>query len=774
MRILDREFFDKRKKQPIYELRAGVQDSPAFAEMREYLKELMANPDSSATLLKELTQMEGALGKKINDFLQPYTKVDGGFRIKTQMVEEQQQNLQILEGLKLKEFMTNEEFFAIFDDPQLSTEANFINPVAETSSIQKFSPNKRAQKEDGEWLAEMEKLQLATDKPGRLTWGSIHRAFDGCKQEFNQDIYKFIVDNFDSILATPERQSMVKVFQARHASAEKFFKENGGDRGQWIGEGDDKEYFPSFLDIKDFCDNIPFEYSFGRKEFAEFAKNAGVKDPEAYKYYESKLPALESRVKTTLPRHEKTYTFVAPDEKEYKVMGKMLRCDDSLNMLVGESNFTNCCQVFNNAGSKCMEHATENKSGGIFATYLIGKDGVPMMLTQSWTWTNEHKMCLDNVEATSLITKSKDSEKKLMRDIATFAIQQSANDIIQSSEEVVNAYYEREKAKLERSTTLTPEQKAAELALLDEFKQRQTLSLITVGSGCDDLALGKKAEFVRKTLQDDNIVIRPKGYEGYTDAKGQYTLAEKEGVTPLPQSDTYEERAIYKDARQVAQQRGGEITHSSLRHITNIEQAAHKPEMLNYTEEGKPKLASIQALARTYNCRPEHLRIIAGEDWYYVYGDDGKNMEIYDIAKTELRTEDEGQEQQNEMNSAFKRILTESVVLDESQQVQHVKNIKAQLREDTSYLLWLGQKKHGIISQQGSDVLYRYNDDEGDKREFTEQEQTDVLKNMRTIRNAENTQLNMHKVEFTPSEESIQKIIEKAKQLNKGEMEKDD
>ena len=133
-----------------------------------------------------------------------------------------------------------------------------------------------------------------------------------------------------------------------------------------------------------------------------------------------------------------------------------------------------------------MEHAATSQNGGILATYLINDKGVPEMLTQSWVWTLESKLCLDNVEATELVKNQNSETRKLHQDIATFGITEAAKDLIEISKQAVEEYVAKRTKEIE-SSNLTPEQKAEKFKNLEIFKARQTIKIVTVGEGCDDL-----------------------------------------------------------------------------------------------------------------------------------------------------------------------------------------------------------------------------------------------------------------------------------------------
>ncbi len=717
--------------------------------------------------LAELKRMTGSFGKKMGNFLSPYVKDGDVYKLKKDVVipesiaefikeempveyYEEILKLANLDGMQRIQLAKSSDAKSLAQSVPLSMKiseiGDFLSPIREVY-VKGVMP--RDDLSNAEKATIQDIILSSTHLSKRLNFASIHRMFDGCKQEFNEDFYELIVKNWGLILDSDKRQSHVKDVQKSLQTAQRYYLERGNSN-------------PTFLDIITYLDRVPFQFNFGLDEFAQEVKNSGVKTQETYEFYQQLLPRMKSRKKTTIPRHQKTYVYTDKNGKQYTILTKILRLDDPATMLVGESKFTNCCQVYHNAGQACMEHATTSQNGGIFATYLINDNGVPEMLTQSWIWTRESKLCLDNVEATDLITGKRGEEKRLYQDIATYGIVEAAKDLVENSRQSVEQYIAEQIAQINKSNSLTEEQKQQQLNALEELRQRQTLKIITVGEGCDDLNV---AETFKKREKPE-LSQGPKKYSGYRDSnllidgKSKQHIVIQTSDEILPVDENYEDVAIYRDDRRISLKRGSNIPHSLLKHITEIERSAHKSKMVNYTDKEGPVLTDVAKLAQIYDCRIEDLRILAGEDWYYVYSDDGKNIEIYDFARIEPRLEDEGEKQQQEMNLAFNTILDQSIVIKNGQLV-NLKGIKADLREDTSYLLYLYQKHRGLIEQAGDDLRYKYAESDN-KQVILTQEQEETMRNMRQIRKTENESLYMHKVSFLATTKTIEKAIDRS------------
>lgn len=713
-----------------FQVRNGV-------EIPEQLKGYFEEGESiGETSYSQLKNLSGSFGKKMGNFLSPYAKEGDKYRLK--------KGVEIPEEFKgmLGEELTERQYKELLANEKV---ALFLNPIQEIE-VDGLMPREDLTTEENEMILN---VLLESDLPRRMNIWSIHRMFDGCKQEFNPEVYQLYVDNLGLFLEDEKRQSMLKSVQLDYEKAKAYFARRGNSE-------------PNLLEIFDYLDNTPFTFGFGRDEFAQEAKNAGIKTQERYSRYEQLLPALEKRRLTTIPRHKKVYTYVGPDGKEYKVMSKILRLDDQTTMLVGETNFTNCCQVLDNAGEDCMLDATTSNNGGILAVYVINDQGIPEMITQSWIWTRETKLCLDNVEGTDLV-KRDEGGTELYKEMATFAIKETAKDLIETSKKGVDAYVEKEAKKINRSKTLTPEQKQKRLEQLEVLRARQTLKTITVGEGFDDLNVAESFP-ERESVGNSQ---GPKGYFSYRDSdvntftgKSNQHIILKSQEEVLPDDEEYIEVPIYRDERRIFNMSGEQITHAMLKHITDIEKQAHKSEMVNFTEEG-PVLYSTEQLAEMYNCREQDLHILAGEDWYFIYIDDGIIIEICDLARSEPRIEDEGREQQQEISKAFNTILSQSIVIGDECSSVKIKPINVDLREDTSYLLYLHQKRRGIIEQVGSDVSYPYGD-ELNQTQITEKQQEEFIRNAVNINRQEYEKVMIHHLTFVPTEKTIKKILDKA------------
>lgn len=716
--------FDK-KSCTMYRQRTGVVVPKEF-------ESLLGNSGAlTPEYMAWIKKFDGVFGKKINDFISPYAKTGNGYRLKRNV----QIPLDLLDEIKPE--LTIEEYSKIIQDGGKAAE--FVNPFKEME-VEYHELKKDVPKELRE---KIRKIILRNDGfglQGDLSTSAMHRMFDGKLIGFDQEFYDMFMRDLPFILGGNEEiQSKVMLARKKFGDAKTYYSARGNDNVK-------------FSDVLEYLDECPFAYEYGNQELAKEAKRAGVNDQQRFDEYQHLEKQLRERKLSTIPRHEKTYKFKDKNGVEHEVMTKILRLDDPMNMFVGESKFSNCCQCYGFAGEECMIHASTSKDGGIFAIYEI-VDGQPKMVTQSWIWQRETKLCLDNIEATQF---GKDNYS-YAGDMVAFAIRQASKDIAETSEAEIEKHIARETRRI-NSLDISDVEKKEKIKALEEIRNRQVVRRITIGTRYGDLGVEENftdAESVQNSKG-------PKGYDGYRDSEvqGEYSLQRvvyADGGSTLPEREDYEDVPIYRDARRVEIYSGHNISQSVLKRITDIELSAHKPEMQMYTANESPVLQNVSNLANINDANIEDLRVVMGEDWYLIYGDGENQIEVFDFAKTSPRLKDENSNQQIEMSTALMELLKSSIKIKDGKVVAR-KTISADLREDTSYLLYLHQKRRGLIEQIGEDEEYSFIDSE-ERRIVSEKEQQELLEQHRKIMTDENPETKMHSVQFVASQKFIKKVL---------------
>ena len=559
-----------------------------------------------------------------------------------------------------------------------------------------------------------------------VNYSTLHRIFDGCNKKFDIDFYDFLMKYMDTILKNEVYQRRIKDIQKNFQSIKAYYG---------LHAGTDEITLKQAIN---YVENMEFNNVHeGNIEFAKDVKKAGVVDQETFEYYQRIFEANDKRKLTSLVKRSNIYEI-----NGYKIKTELLRKDDSFGMLVGEANYTNCCQVFGGIGHNCLAHAVNSDDGGIFVTKLVTEDG-EILLTESWDWQNNNVYCHDNIEATSYFKNN-----KCLHDVVAKAIELDALEIIRKSREEVEKYIIERRKKIEKSL-LSKEEKDRELEELSELEKREVIRLVTAGNGNSDLKLSNYYHNIisvssNNTFNNQVFTLshfQPVNYNStqvyfnpeksaYSDADSiQYIIAGS--VEELSLGKLEPLVSIYRDERRIVEESGEDIRDYTCHKIKVMEEKIYPRDMQLYT--GSDAL--------------EDSHIILGEDWYLVYEErDDNSIYISDLARIEPELKDEKGIQNREIMSSLNSLL------------ETYDTIEADLKEDTSYLLYLMNKKLGYIEQIGEDTSYPFRN----KRNSTivsDANQADILKNIKQIRQDKNPNLIMHHVEFKKKTKQLLKSL---------------
>ena len=548
-----------------------------------------------------------------------------------------------------------------------------------------------------------------------VNYSTLHTIFDGCNKKFDIDFYNFFMKYIDTILKNEIYQRRVKDIQKNFQDMKAYYKLHAG-----IDDITLKQAI-NYVESMEF-DNIHE----GNIEFAKDAKQAGVASQEAFEYYQNIFELNDKRKLTSLIKRSNIYEI-----NGYKIKVELLRKEDSFSMLVGETNYTNCCQVFGGVGHNCLAHAVNSDDGGIFVTKLV-TDAGEILLTESWDWQNNNVYCHDNIEGTPYFKNNKD-----LHDVVAKAIELDALGIIKKSKEEVEKYIIERKKKIERSL-LSKKEKDEKLEEVAELENREVIRLVTVGSGNSDLKLPNYYHntisvssnntfnhqvFTLSNFQPVNynrtqVYFNPEK-DAYSDAKStQYIIAGS--VEELSLGKLEPLVPIYRDERRIIEESKEDIRDYTLSKMKKMEEKVYPKDMQQYSNDDIL----------------EDSHIILGEDWYLVYEErDNNSIYISDLARIEPELDDEKGIQNKEIINSLNSLLETYDI------------IEADLKEDTSYLLYLMNKKLGYIEQIGEDISYSFNN-RSNSTTISETDQANILKNIKQIRQDKNPNLIMHHVKL--------------------------
>ncbi len=654
-----------------------------------YLKRRLSESE-----IKKIKKLNGTYGKQINEFLKEKTDISTQFQpyLKRRLSESEIRKIKKLTGTygkQINEFLKDYYQVSMVKDYQLKEE--YLNQ----KDIKKY-------------------LFFKTDLHGYLTYHSLHRIFDGCELTFQPDFYHFFMDNLEFILQDEKLQSQVKNIQKNFEKMKNHYFNQSGVKEITLKQA------------LDYLENITFDYHDGNYELALDVKRAGVKNEEAFLYYQKVFEENDVRKLSSLIKRSHIYEIDG-----YTIQAELLRKDDSFGMLVGEVNYTDCCQAFGDLGHNCMAHAVSSDDGGIFVTRLL-KDGEWILLTESWDWQNNNIYCHDNIEGTPYFKK----DERLKKAVAE-VYRLDGEAIIEKSKEEVLKYIKTRRKVIEKSSLPNKEK---ELELLRELEQREVIRLVTVGSGNDDLGLSRYFQRSIQVNQEQIIAsqrftlenFQPVNYNSnqpyFDETHGSYTDS---GIKQYMIAGSIEELClgkleplvpIYRDERRVILEEKENIRNYTVNKIKNMEKEIYPKEMYQYQTSHQDDFSDSN--------------IYLGEDWYLIYEEKEDNgIYISDLVKTTPTLGDEIKDQNQEIMKVIYDL------------VRKYDYIEADLKEDTSYLLYLINKKLGYFEQIGEDISYPFQN-RNQQKEITEQEQEDILKQMKEIKKKKNPELIMHHITF--------------------------
>lgn len=501
-------------------------------------------------------------------------------------------------------------------------------------------------------------LELVQD--GKLTNENLHIMFDGTDMKFKPEFYRFFIDNIVEILENYElMQSIPKIQREMEKIVEKY-------RGQIPTP---EECIRYFAEIE--YDGVKK----GNKGLAELCKLCGISQ-ESFEIYQEIYEEQKKRKESTIPTLK---------GKGYEI----LDLDDPKTLLIGEGRFSECCQRLNGAGEECMRHSAYSENGRIIE--ILDDDGT--LIAQSWMWRNGNVVCFDSIEANAIESeKYSDADRKRLINKIEKTYREVGKELIEESEVQVELF---RKKKLDEIEKMEGEEKERALQVLEEVSEESKIKRVTVGKGFWPISQKITDRFSKREVSTKNGRIYPIEAVDYLDDSDiQYIVAEAEEIKEIK---TYEARVEvkYRDKRSVEKEEGMKIHPDTIARIIKIEQEAHK-EQMQLMED----ISTVEGLSSIYETKPERMKIIAGEDWYLIYSEEEDEIHIHDLARGKTRFEDEDLRASKEILEGIDKIIEESITTG--------KDINAEMREDTSYLLMLRMKERGLIEQIGEDIAFEF------------------------------------------------------------------
>lgn len=587
-------------KNPNYEL-----DDKIIEYIKEDLK-IYLFKEISGDYLSFLKKITGTFGKNVNTIINPYKKIGSRYVLKDSAVDLCRQ----LFGKNINHIknLTAEQYNALKKNKDYNF---FIEPYKKTDA-QVYGIKKNLS------LAERKKA-LSNFKEFELTYGpsAIQTLFQNINPVFDLKFYNYFINHQSEISISSNNFSFLANVQREFENVIEYYSARGNIE-------------PDYITIIDWLRKVPYNVKFGDEEIANEAKNAGVLK-DGYDYYINLMEKVSKRHKRAIPFHSMFHTFIDKNDNKHILQTRILDGTDPLNMLIGESKYTDCCQKYNDLGQSCLEHASTSELGGIFIVNLV-EDGVCKILSQSWVWINEQELVLDNIEQTSVLGLSTGDKRDLYEDMIAFAVGEAAEKIIIDSNKFLKKYID---TKLLKAHKL---QRKSEIDRLNEILKRQTIKVVTIGSNYSDIIVSDY--FPSKAKRK---LCLPKDYpdDGYTDALTRYIAAGNEKNIDLEPNNSFAEESIYREKRKIIDKKINEYTNSELKKVLNMTTSF----ISNNYQKNIDKLIDTSI----YNLNSVYLN--CGEDWFGLYYKKSNgNKKIIDIIITTPRLDDEHDIQKNEIS----------------------------------------------------------------------------------------------------------------------------
>lgn len=566
-------------------------------KVREYIPENLRPyifDDITPEYYTFLKNMKGNFGKKINAFLIPYTSSNEMFEIK--------------EGVK--------KYKEYYDYLLLNQSKIPYYPYKKDIDIYYVV--------DHSLPLALIKEMLKEFKEYELTYGpsDIQSMFYNVEPVYNPNFYEFFIKHQADIVNSTNSFSKFPFVQKKYGEAVKYYSERGNDD-------------PDYNTIVEWLREVPYNVEFGDEIFALEARNAGILK-EGYEYYIHLFNDVKCRYLRVLPNHIKRYKCVGSDGIEYELETRILEGTDPLNMLIGESKYTDCCQKYDDLGRSCLEHASKSLMGGILIVSLI-QNGFSKPLSQSWIWINEQELVLDNVEQTILLKYAPSKQQTIYEDLIAFALKKAAGDIIYDSNYELKKYISLEYSKIKDISN--PEIKRKRLMRLKEILNRQSIKVVSIGANYSDIIVKNYFDILAK-----RPLYLPKDYDdkGYSDATVRYVAAGDEKEIIVEPSKEYVEEPIYRVKRNVDISVLSNLSNEKIKKIIEIDKMLSNKKIKCLDDFINLLRASIND------------NIIIGDDWYCILNQN----EIVRYVLGIPRIEDEKEIQVEEFNNVVNTFLS--------------------------------------------------------------------------------------------------------------------
>lgn len=433
--------------------------------------------------------------------------------------------------------------------------------------------------------------------------------------EYDDDFTKFFIENIDFFLINYEYSSYLSKIQNQFKEMKKV------NRNKKISV----EFAINYVKECDY-DNV----NIGNEKLADAIGKVGKYNQSQFEIFQKMYNYGKLRVYSSIPRIKGIYNGYTYE---------MLRLDDPLTLTIG--NITDCCQILNNNGEACMEHAMIDPNGRIF----IVRDKEGRIVAQSWVWRNKNIICFDDIEIPNkLFIKEEKVSKRLL---ARYEL----------AEKIYDIYEEASKKLIEIDNTVY-----FNMLLKKQISKKQyyglKLNKVIVGLGKNEIANVIKNQAVLLYNQ-----IKPLPFTPKVELKIHPELYLKDSVYKYVLKETMDyydydldNLIFYNDEYEIYTNKN--ITKIELNMLESLRKHTYQIDTNLLNEDEYKENSIVSSIALKYKSDIENTKLIIHPNFAIIYEEQDEFVHILDIYKN---TKIDNLEQQidisNEVNNQINLAL---------------------------------------------------------------------------------------------------------------------
>ena len=366
----------------------------------------------------------------------------------------------------------------------------------------------------------------------------------------------------------------------------------------------------------------------GNEELARLAASvANIMNENDFEFVQDVFEITKRRERSSIPP-------VKVNKSKFR--GRMLSPDDVLNLFAG--NITTCCQKFGDVGEAAMLLGAIEENAGIFVVEEIDENGnVINIIGQSLTIRqkgkdgNNDRLTFDNIEIDDNVLKrlSADDHKEILR-----IYQEAGKQAIEKDKEFLGKQLRQGKITQQQYDSLVLKEVVAGTGYnnLKGLLDLENAEVIPPDEAWYKYKTMKRYEIYPWIDSAGGNV--PKGSPGIPKKIAQMDEAERKEIDER-NKDGYQETKLsdvelwYGKVGEVKSFDRDQITKDALEKIKKIENIVYRDEQQIMN---KNDVTNADDVENVYSISNAKFKLGSNEDWYLVYSENAKRIQISDLA----------------------------------------------------------------------------------------------------------------------------------------------